>query len=174
MPDKKTDKSDATDAQSLLEMVPEAKLKASGKEKDHNGIFIAENRPSENMYNPAGRIDPFAPLFQNIEPFVDADIPEDKRKRKRRVPQTPLEKIGLSQLRLVGVVCSKASGNRGLVEEASGKGYIIREGTYIGTNAGRVVQILPDKAIIEEETVNFLGKVKRVTKELKLQKASGE
>jgi type IV pilus assembly protein PilP len=169
----KTEKSETAGVEKQsLETIAETKVKASSKEKDHRETFMVEAQSSEKMYNPAGRIDPFAPLFQKAEPVVNDS--EDKTKRKKRVPQTPLEKIDLSQLRLVAIIRSEAISNRGLVEEASGKGYIIKEGTYIGTNAGRVVQILPDKAIVEEETVDFLGKVKRVKKELKLQKTSGE
>jgi Tfp pilus assembly protein PilP len=32
-----------------------------------------------------------------------------------------------------------------------GKGYVLREGTYVGRNSGRVARIIKEKVIIEEE-----------------------
>ncbi|MBW1840493.1 MAG: pilus assembly protein PilP, partial [Deltaproteobacteria bacterium] len=55
----------------------------------------------------------------------------------------------MSQLKLVGIIQAE-SGNRALVEEASGKGYVISKGTYIGTHTGRVDRILPHGVIVDE------------------------
>ena len=63
---------------------------------------------------------------------------------------TPLERIDLSQLKLVGIILA-SSGNRALVEESSGKGYVIKTGTYIGVNSGKVVKIRKEKVVVEEE-----------------------
>jgi type IV pilus assembly protein PilP len=93
------------------------------------------------------KVDPFAPLFQ--------DQPAAKKLKTRisksnsRMPKTPLETMDISQLKLVGIIQSP-SGNKALVEEASGKGYIIAVGTYIGLHAGQVRQISKDKIIIDE------------------------
>ena len=96
-----------------------------------------------------------------------------KQKRKKRIPQTPLEKLDLGQLKLVGIIQS-AKKNKALVEEASGKGYIISKGTYIGTQAGRVKKINKDRVVIEEEIEDITGKIVLHEKELKLQKPAGE
>ena len=125
-------------------------------------------------YDPAGRVDPFEPLFKE-EPKVKATasaIPAGKI-RKPRPPLTPLEKVDLSQLELKAVLRTPR-GNKALVEESSGKGYIIKKGTYIGTRSGTVVSILKDRVIIEEEFEDALGKVTIQEKELKLQKPLGE
>jgi type IV pilus assembly protein PilP len=118
-------------------------------------------------YNPEGKTDPFKPLFKE-----QPDLPKPKKK-KRRVPRTPLEKVALSQLKLVGIIMAH-SGNRALVQEASGKGYIIKKGTYIGLNSGKVVQIKKDKVVIEEEIENLVGKLMTRNKELSLPKPAGE
>ena len=88
---------------------------------------------------------------------------------KIRIPLTPLEKVSLSQLKLAAVMLAP-SGDKALVEEASGKGYVITQGTYIGRNSGQVVDILMDRIIIEEMAKDLLGKsvVKRI--EMMLQK----
>jgi type IV pilus assembly protein PilP len=73
----------------------------------------------------------------------------------------------------VGIIVAP-SGNRALVQEASGKGYIIKKGTYIGLNSGRVAQIQPDRVIIEEEIEDIVGKFTTRKKEIVLPKPPGE
>jgi len=119
-------------------------------------------------YNPTGKIDPFEPLFKE-----EKEVVAKKTERKKRVPRTPLERIDLSQLKLVGIILA-ASGNRALVEESSGKGYVIKAGTYIGTNGGKIVNIEKDTVTVEEEFEDVFGKLKVRTKELKLPKPPGE
>ena len=115
-------------------------------------------------YNPKGKINPFTPLFKEKPRIINV---------KRRIPLTPLEKIALSQLKLVGII-RHMDGNKGIVEEASGKGYIIAKGTYIGIHSGSVVDILNDRVIIKETVENILGKLMTRKIELKLQKPPGE
>ena len=119
-------------------------------------------------YNPEGKIDPFAPLFKEGV----ASSPE-KQDKERRIPRTPLEMVDLGQLKLVAIMHAK-SGNKALVEEASGKGYIVAKGSYMGMNSGRVAKILRDSIIIEEEAENIIGKRIIQERELKLQKPLGE
>ncbi|MFC1857093.1 pilus assembly protein PilP [Thermodesulfobacteriota bacterium] len=116
------------------------------------------------------RINPFAPLFK------DKAAPKPQQQQKtteRRIPLTPLEKIDLSQLKLVAIIRAE-SGNRALVEEASGKGYVVTRGTYIGIRSGRIIDILRDRLVIEEEIEDAFGKVIVSTRELTLQKPPGE
>jgi type IV pilus assembly protein PilP len=121
-------------------------------------------------YNPKGRIDPFEPLFKAQPQAVDE---EASTKSRRRTPQTPLERVALSQIKLSAIMRSSV-GNRALVEDASGKGYVIKKGTYIGLNAGQVIQIEKDRVIIEEEVENLMGELVVQNTELKLQKPAGE
>jgi type IV pilus assembly protein PilP len=121
------------------------------------------------IYNPKGKIDPFEPLFKEQKAIAQAP----KEKRQKRIPRTPLERIDLSQLKLVAIVLA-ASGNRAMVEEASGKGYILSTGTYIGTNAGKVVKIDKDQVIVAEEIEDVMGNVKIRNTELKLPRPPGE
>lgn len=134
----------------------------------------------DNLEMPAGeedkieegeRIDPFSPLFREEKaPVLQTMSP---KKPERRIPLTPLEKVALSQLTLVGIVQSP-DGNLALVEEATGKGYVVRRGTYIGVNSGQIVDIQKDRLIIEEEIEDSLGKVTITKRELFLQKPAGE
>ncbi len=150
---------------------------------DEKAVVAAKSKPSATgspddelkllaragFYNPKGKIDPFKPLIRD----KGVTKSSKKQKRRKRVPLTPLEKIELSQLTLVGVV-QASSGNRAIVQEASGKGYIITEGTFIGTNAGQVEKILPDSVIVEEEVENVTGYIETRRRELRLKKPFGE
>ena len=123
------------------------------------------------FYDPKGKPDPFQPLF---EAEVQVAPAKKKGKQKKRLPLTPLQRIDLSQLKLVGIIVSP-TGNKALVEEPSGKGYVIANGTYVGRNFGRVKEILDDRVIVEEEVEDFVsGEMKPEMRELRLQKRPGQ
>ena len=123
------------------------------------------------FYDPTGKADPFKPLFATEAERI---MPAQQKAKRQRLPLTPLQRIDLSQFKLVGIVLSHG-GNKALVEEPSGKGYIISKGTYIGQNFGRVKRILEDKVVVEEEVEDYLsGEMKLQATELKLQKKVGD
>jgi type IV pilus assembly protein PilP len=164
--------------------VQEMNLEIVAKQEDGNTLISTEVVSVENdlileietaglpeLYNPENKIEPFMPLFKD-GPKTETDNFQ-KAEREKRVPRTPLERIDLSQLKLVGLV-QMSNGNKGLVEETSGKGYIISRGTYMGTNGGKVIEISKDRIIVEEEVDDVLGKLTLQKRELKLQKPFGE
>ena len=120
------------------------------------------------VYNPLGKTDPFKPLFRD-----KPALPSAGKKKKKRIPRTPLERVALSQLKLTAIITAP-SGNRALVQESSGKGYIIKKGTYIGLNSGKVENITKDKVIIAEEVEDSVGKIRVQTKQLVLPKPAGD
>ena len=119
-----------------------------------NSMTISENR----------RIDPFENPFEK-----GASTSTVMKKRAKRVPLTPLEKLDLSQLKLVGIIFS-ARGNKAMVEDATGKGFVLNEGTYVGRNSGKVTKILREKVIIEEEIEDIHGKIVIMTREMIINK----
>jgi type IV pilus assembly protein PilP len=129
----------------------------------------------KSSYDPSGRLDPFEPLFakggSGTSTVAGDSRPTIRQSRISRL--TPLEKLDISQMKLVGII-SLASRSMAMVEEASGKGYVVRKGTYLGVNSGQVVDITRNRVVIEEEVENFLGKIVVRTRELKLQKPLGE
>jgi type IV pilus assembly protein PilP len=130
--------------------------------------------PEEQLaytYDPQGKIDPFRSVF--VTQPREA-MQASKKARERQMPLTPLQKLGVSQLKVVGIIISP-TGNKALVEDPSGKGYVITVGTYVGSNFGRVTRILQDRIIVEEEVEDFFtGKMKLQPVELRLQKKFGE
>jgi type IV pilus assembly protein PilP len=118
-------------------------------------------------YNPIGKPDPF-------KPFIEQDQSPKKKTDSKTLPISPLQREGISNFRLVGV--SGDDHRRiAIVQDVKGKAYPIFLGTYIGQNGGRVVEILPDRIIIEEKTKaneDKQAKTNRLT--MKLRKDEGE
>jgi type IV pilus assembly protein PilP len=115
----------------------------------------------ERFYSRKGRIDPFEPFLRETKVITK------ESKLKRRMPQTPLEKMELSQLKLTAILRTPTKA-RALVQEASGKGYVISEGDFIGRKGGYVTKILDDKVIVVVEKTDYLGKPIFDDNELKL------
>ncbi|PIE70857.1 MAG: hypothetical protein CSA22_05525 [Deltaproteobacteria bacterium] len=132
--------------------------------------IVTTDASIQQYYLPDGKLDPFKSIFFESEISGEDKFKPKKNKRKHI---TPLEKFDLGQLELVGIIQSEQE-TIGIVEESNGKGYVVRLGTYIGLNSGRIVEISNDRLLIEEEVVNPLGKTKVIQREIKLQKPVGE
>ncbi len=146
------------------DLLPVEALKKGIKKENQSRLLIMAN-----IYNPKGKIDPFVPLFQE----KPAETPVETKKRKKRIPRTPLEMIALSQLKLTAIILRPA-GNKALLEEATGRGYVVIKGTPVGKNWGKITEILKDRIIVEEEVENLLGKVTLKRNEIKIQRPPGE
>jgi type IV pilus assembly protein PilP len=121
-------------------------------------------------YDPKGKVDPFEPLLKDESA---AAVVKVRAKTDPNRLKTPLEKLDLGQLKLVAIIAAP-TGNRALVEESSGKGYIIKSGTFIGLNSGKVVDIKEGKVLVEEEFEDVYGKAIVQKKEITLPKPPGE
>ena len=133
-------------------------------------VLVASTSAVGGSYNPDGKIDPFLPLLKDEPPKV---LPDTKTKKEKREPTTPLERVDLSQLKLTAIIRTP-SGFKAMVEESTGKGYIVSVGTYIGIYSGTVTNILKDRIVVEEEVEDALGNVSNRNSELKFQKPTGE
>jgi type IV pilus assembly protein PilP len=147
---------------------PDGKSQQSSMAGADSQIAALLNIKAPPPYNPKGKVDPFAPLLRDES--AAAAMAKLTVKGDPNRPKTPLEKIDLGQLKLVTAL----GGNRALMEESSGKGYIIKEGTYIGLNSGKVVGIKADKVLVEEEFEDIYGKSITQKKEITLPKPPGE
>ena len=142
-----------------------AKVKSPSVEKKEEPAKVVEKKEAEKKeeaeysYNPAGKPDPFKPFIQ-LTPVRGAS---------RSTPLTPLQKYEISQLKLVAII-STPEGNIAMVEDATGKGYFLKKGTWIGKNDGKVTKILKDKVIIEEVYQDIFGQTKTNEISLFLQK----
>jgi len=103
-------------------------------------------------YDPKGKTNPFKPLVvekPETPPPPKKEVVETKPALPPE-PLTPLEKIELSQLKLVAIIWHIRE-PKAMVEDGTGKGYIIAKGTPIGKNKGTVTQIGATGVVITEK-----------------------
>jgi type IV pilus assembly protein PilP len=89
----------------------------------------------------------------------------DRLKEEQEGDRGPLEQFELSQLSVVAVVWG-TNNRRALVEDPSGRGYVVQEGTPIGKNEGQVIRIDDNAVVVRETYVDYLGA--RTTKEIEM------
>lgn len=126
---------------------------------------------SQEKYDFKGRVDPFIPLVNEKREGDVAAEKEEKTSAPKRI-LTPLEKMDLSQIKLVAVIQTTKDAIA-MVEEASGKGYEVRIGTYMGRNEGRVVAINPNGLSIKEYYKDFKGQRRERVQELNFHRNEG-
>jgi type IV pilus assembly protein PilP len=83
------------------------------------------------------------------DPFRPMTIRAKTETPRKRENLSPLERLELSQLKLVGIVWDIGD-PRAMVEDSGGLGYVIKVGTPIGSNDGRVKAIHRNEIVIEE------------------------
>jgi len=122
-----------------------------------------------STYDSTGKLNPFLPLIQEKEQKSAAGLVVDEKPKR---VLTPLEKMELSQIKLVAVILME---NRQLamVEEATGKGYEVNIGTYMGKNNGQVSKINQSSIVVKEYVKDYKGKLQARFQEIKLQKKEG-
>jgi type IV pilus assembly protein PilP len=108
---------------------------------------VAEKSPVFH-YNSQGKMDPFRPFIQ-----------KETAKKKSGVALSPLQRYGIEQLKLIGIMAGDKK-KVAIVSDPKGKSYVISKGTLIGLNNGRVERILDDQVIVEEKTGEDNRKVK--------------
>lgn len=126
-----------------------------------------ENEPI-TTYRSQGAVDPFVP-------FVKAQ-PKPERTTARREPlhsvtepvfRTPLELLTLQEIRLVGIVIGRGT-KLAVVEDNKGTYYDIYIGTAVGMDGGKVIDILEDHVVIEEQEQDESGEVTKKQSKLRL------
>lgn len=96
-------------------------------------------------YDPTGKPDPFKSFI------LATAIQEGTAPKVVRRQLTPLQKMPLSEIEagLKAIIWGQL-GSKALVEDATGKGYVVQEGTYVGQHDGIVKKIYQDRIIVEE------------------------
>ncbi len=120
------------------------------------------------VYIPVNKRDPFRPPYLTLQKVAGAASPARRAvviPTKKRKPQTELEKYELDQLTVVATVTGVAN-PIAMVQDPRGFGYMVRRGTVIGRNAGRVQRIHSDGIVIAEESRDEAGR--RIVSRVKL------
>lgn len=105
------------------------------------------------VYKPTKKRDPFRPPYLTQTTFNKTTVRKGPdpvvRRKKRRKPRTELETFELDQIKVVATVTGVAN-PIAMVEGPSGKGFVVRRGTSIGRNGGRVTRIYSTGIVISE------------------------
>ena len=105
-------------------------------------------------YKFEARPDPFLPFFNSKKPS-DEKTSEEKKNTTNEV-LTELRKFEPGQLRLVAVMAFKDK-NIAMLEDVTGKGYLVEQGTLIGRH-GIVSSIKPDLLLVTETYETTTGR----------------
>jgi type IV pilus assembly protein PilP len=105
------------------------------------------------------------PVMGSRDPFRPFTL--DRTIRRPRENLSPLERYELGQLKLVGVIWDIKQPNA-IVEDAAGLGYVVKTGTPIGANDGKVKRIQPAGLIIEEFEIDMFGNKRKVERSMRL------
>ena len=97
-------------------------------------------------YDPSGRRDPFTALIKTGK---------DGGKEDKDLP--PLQRVGLTELSLIGVIWG-GFGYTAMVQTPDGKGYTVRRGTRVGPDNGVVTKITQQGIIVTERFTDIYGK----------------
>jgi len=94
-------------------------------------------------YDPTHKRDPFKPLK------IASDSLEHSNK-------SPLEIVSLDKLSYSAYIQADEE-PKAIIENADGRGFTVSKGSKVGTNNGVITDILPDRIIVVESTVDFTG-----------------
>jgi len=108
-------------------------------------------------YDAEGRRDPFRSFIA------------DQKMKVADAERGPLEQFDLSQLTVVAVVWGTGR-PRALLEDPSGRGYVVQVGTAVGKNAGSVTSIDDNAVVVRETYVDYLGE--QTSKEIEMRTRS--
>ena len=117
-------------------------------------------KAEEYRYVVGEKRDPFRPFI------ILARVPGEP-------PLPPLQRYDIPQLKVIGIVLGGES-SRAMVEDASGKGYVVSRGTRIGRRNGVIVSIEKDRLIVEEQYKDSAGNLKTKEVSMKLYRVEGE
>lgn len=109
---------------------------------------------SENFtFYPIKAMDPFVPFISTEAPVLVrmAEGDNDEPREAGRL-FTPLQKMTVVEIeRGLKAITWGALGRRAVIEDSTGKGYIVSVGTPAGERNGVITQILNDRLVIQQE-----------------------
>ncbi|MDY0302104.1 MAG: pilus assembly protein PilP [Trichlorobacter sp.] len=132
----------------------------------------AEKEPASQYTAPAAKITfDFSSKKDPFKPYL-ADTPKSSAASSAKAAsrsELPIHGVAVEQFKLIALV-SDAAGNRAMVEDPSGNGYILRQGMTIGTDEAMVTRI--DKNGVETVRYYFddLGKKQKETVRIPMQR----
>ncbi len=107
---------------------------------------------SNFSFHPVKALDPFVPfLLPEPPPIQLTDDGEDPAAKSDK-PLTPLQLMTVAEIeRGLKAITWGALGKKAVIEDATGKGFIVGEGTPAGERSGVIAQIDKDKLVIKQQ-----------------------
>lgn len=140
--------------------VPDSDKSTAGKEEKENSVAIDYINPNtveieEFVYDPSGKRDPFQPFDFSPKVVIDESLP-------------PLQRYDVSQLRTAAILTDSSGERFAMIEDATGRGYPVREGHLVGNKNGKVVSIDENQVNVLESITDFTGETKQNLVTIKL------
>jgi len=130
----------------------QAAQSGAGREAARPGTTLSQAEQNAGLMSSAGR-----------EGYRGGDLRDpfrsfvlERTKELAEEERGPLEQFDLAQLTVVAVVWGTDRA-RAMIEDPSGRGYVIQEGTAIGKNEGYVTRITDNSVTVLETYVDYLG-----------------
>lgn len=123
---------------------------------------VVKTTKAQFRYVVEDRRDPFTSLLIVRNPLEDTAEPE-----------TPLQKFGLKEVRLVAIVIGKGE-PRAMVKAPDNKAYMLSVGVKIGRNHGVVTGITNEEVVVEERYRDFSGSLRTEMQKITLPTREGK
>ena len=95
----------------------------------------------------------------------------EMRRAEEAAPRAPLEQFDLGQIAVLAVIWDAVK-PRALIMDPGGRSFVIEEGSRVGKNSGRVVDIGDNVVLVRETYVNYAGE--RITKDIAMRIRSSQ
>jgi len=133
------------DYKAEYDRVSKTKSSDPNKRKDVEIVDITK-RKSNYRYSAVGKKDPFRSYFGDMASLT---------KEKKIVSE--LQNFDISDLRITAIIWGVTE-PRVVIVAPDGKSYVVKAGSFIGKNWGKISRILPDKIEIVETYKDPLGR----------------
>jgi type IV pilus assembly protein PilP len=148
----------AAEKKNILNAIPPTAAPAATQTQAQQSAPAAQTQESTYNYKPSMNSDPF-------RPFVEIEVVTKKKEEKKDLSSIfPLQRVATEKFRVVGIAGDQMR-RVAIVEDTAKKFYPLFTGTHIGLHNGKVIEIMADRVIVEE---NESKKAKRII--LKLRK----
>ncbi len=125
----------------------------------HKAISSASpNLLQANQLDFSTKKDPFKPYVA----VKTANLAELARQKKAMKTELPIHSYDVSQFKLIGTVVDP-KGNKAMVVDPAGKGYVLRLGMTIGKNEGKIIKIFPNGIEVLEQFYDDNNKIRKET-----------
>jgi type IV pilus assembly protein PilP len=113
--------------------------------------------PPVNQFDFSNKKDPFKP-FVVVKPPPKHFSPGNGGGRP--LPDLPIYRYDVNQFKLIGIITG-GQGNKAMVTDPAGKGYVLKVGMLIGKNEGKIVVINSGGVDVIEQFKDDNGRVRK-------------